>query len=177
MATGEKVSKSSRRIEAYGTIDELNAVVGMLRDALTSGKPSQAPDDLAAQLLLIQNELFDLGGELAVTNKFLDTSKQQVVGPSEIRRLEMDMDRMNESLPPLENFILPGGHIVNSTAHLARTVCRRAERRLVELAEHEDVRDEAKIYLNRLSDWLFVACRALSARLEVREVLWNQRGK
>ena len=175
LANGERVSKAALRIEAYGTLDELNAVVGLLRDHLASA----AVTDHARfdrQLAMVQNELFDLGSELATPVKALDTTRQLVVGPSEIARLEQEMDRMNETLPPLANFVLPGGHVVNSQAHLARTVCRRAERRLVQLREDEaEVRPETQIYLNRLSDWLFVLSRALSHALGVAEVLWDQR--
>lgn len=180
LASGERVAKSAPRIEAYGTVDELNSVVGMLRDLLTDTDRKnslQTNSDLIEKIAAIQNELFDLGGELSVPLKYLNIQQQQVVSLSSIERLEQQMDAMNEHLPPLENFILPGGHLANSTAHLARTVCRRAERCVVRLSEQESVRDEPRIYLNRLSDWLFVVCRELSQRLHVQEVLWNQRGK
>lgn len=181
LATGERVSKSSRRISAYGTIDELNAVTGMLRDEIIRAKKDFPSDhvelDLTVQLELIQNELFDVGGELSLPGRTDSIVSLQIVGLAEITRLESQMDSMIETLPPLMNFILPGGHPVNSVAHLARTVCRRAERCVVELSEFETVRPEVKIYLNRLSDWFFVVCREVSARLNVPEVLWHQRGK
>ena len=176
LASGATVSKSSLRIDAYGTVDELNAVVGMLRDVLMQQLHINL-SDLIAKLSTIQNELFDLGGELATPALTLDTNRQQVVTGESIQRLELEMDEINKNLPPLANFVIPGGHIANSTAHLARTVCRRAERVLVALCEKEDVRDEARIYLNRLSDWLFVVCREISRKLTIEEVLWSQRGK
>lgn len=180
LATGAKVSKAAKRICAYGTVDELNAVVGMLRDELVEVdrlRRDKIFSDLNQHLLMIQNELFDLGGELSVPVEHLDVGRQQVVTLSAIQRLEDQMDLLNEHLPPLKNFILPGGHRANSAAHLARTVCRRAEREVIALSELEEVRSEARIYLNRLSDWLFVICRELSSRLNVEEILWSQRGK
>ena len=107
----------------------------------------------------------------------LDTERQQVVSMRDVSRLESEMDAFNENLPPLENFVLPGGHLANSTAHLVRTVCRRAERAVVRMSEQDAVRDEIRIYLNRLSDWFFVLSRELSRRLGVPEVLWAQNKK
>jgi cob(I)alamin adenosyltransferase len=173
LATGERVLKSNVRIEAYGSVDELNAVVGMLRDTLDAGQFA----DIREKLAWIQNELFDVGGELSVPLDVLNTDRQQVVQMSEVARLETEIDAMNELLPPLENFVLPGGHIINSTTHLCRTVCRRAERAVVRMSEQDAVRDEVRIYLNRLSDWFFVLSRELSRRLGLKEVLWAQNRK
>lgn len=174
LATGERVLKSNVRIEAYGTVDELNATVGMLRDTIVADPRLQ---DLCEKLSKIQNELFDIGGELSVPLDVLDTERQQVVSMRDVSRLESEMDAFNENLPPLENFVLPGGHLANSTAHLVRTVCRRAERAVVRMSEQDAVRDEIRIYLNRLSDWFFVLSRELSRRLGVPEVLWAQNKK
>ncbi len=174
LATGERVLKSNVRIEAYGTVDELNATVGMLRDTIVVDPSLQ---DLCEKLSKIQNELFDIGGELSVPLDVLDTERQQVVSMRDVSRLESEMDAFNENLPPLENFVLPGGHLANSTAHLVRTVCRRAERAVVRMSEQDAVRDEIRIYLNRLSDWFFVLSRELSRRLGVPEVLWAQNKK
>lgn len=174
LATGERLSKAHIRIEAYGTVDELNSVVGMLRDSLLS---LQNFDDVLLALSKIQNELFDVGGELSVPASALNLERQQVVQAKDIQRLEDEMDAFNEHLKPLANFILPGGHIANSTAHLARTVCRRAERCVVRMADSEVVRDEVRIYLNRLSDWFFILSRELSRRLKVEEVIWAQNQK
>ena len=176
LASGAKVSKASMRIEAYGTVDELNAVIGMLRDTLVrdiSDKQMKL-SSMGSRLLLIQNELFDVGGELSTPTEQLRIDRQQVVTQVQIKRLEDEMDQANEHLEPLANFVLPGGHIANSTAHLARTVCRRAERCVVALAEQETVREDVRIYLNRLSDWLFVLCREISHELQIQEVLWKQ---
>ena len=173
LATGERVLKSNVRIEAYGNVDELNAVVGFLGDHL--GDPRFS--DIRESLLVIQNELFDVGGELSVPLDVLDTSRQQVIQPSSVERLEREMDHFNETLPPLENFVLPGGHPANSMAHMCRTVCRRAERAVVRMSEQDAVRDEVRVYLNRLSDWFFVLSREISRRLNVKEVLWAQNRK
>lgn len=177
LASGEKVTKSSPRIEAYGTVDELNAVVGMLRDILIKDivEHQERFIELNARLAIIQNELFDVGGELSMPLDHLIVERQQVVSHVHIKRLEDEMDLANTHLEPLANFILPGGHLANSTAHLARTVCRRAERCVVRLAELEPVRDEVRIYLNRLSDWFFVICREISYGLKIPEVLWQQK--
>jgi cob(I)alamin adenosyltransferase len=177
LANGEEVSKSSLRIEAYGTVDELNAHVGFFRDLLLEEPNAETFPSLIQQLKAIQNELFNVGGELSTPANSLDISRQQVVTEASTKRLETEMDFFNESLPPLANFILPGGHKANSAAHLARTVCRRAERCVVRLAESESIRREVQIYLNRLSDWFFVVGRVVSKKLEVPEVLWEQNKK
>jgi cob(I)alamin adenosyltransferase len=174
LATGERILKSNVRIEAYGNVDELNSMVGFLRDSMAS---HHRLSDLCEPLLKIQNELFDVGGELSVPLDVLDPERQQVVSMEDVARLEREMDVFNESLKPLENFVLPGGHLVNSTAHIVRTVCRRAERAVVRMSEQDAVRDEVRIYLNRLSDWLFVLSREISRRLDVPEVLWAQNKK
>ena len=176
LAGGSKVPKDSPRIDSYGTVDELNSFLGLLRDTLT-GLPGSSCSDLVAQIAKIQNEMHDLGGELSTPFDKLDVLKQQVVTPESVARLEREMDSYNEALPPLANFVLPGGHQANSLAHVCRTVCRRAERLVVALARNETVRSEPRIYLNRLSDWLFVASRVISLRLGVPEVLWHQAGK
>ena len=174
LATGERVLKSNVRIEAYGTVDELNSVVGMLRDTIAADSRTW---DLVEMLAKIQNELFDIGGELSVPLDVLDTKRQQVVTMDDVVRLEKEMDLFNEKLPALENFVIPGGHMANSTAHLVRTVCRRTERAIVRMSEQDAVRDEIRIYLNRLGDWFFVLSRELSRRLAVAEVLWAQNKK
>ncbi|RYZ59685.1 MAG: cob(I)yrinic acid a,c-diamide adenosyltransferase [Proteobacteria bacterium] len=175
LATGEKISKTALRIEAYGTVDELNSCVGLLRDHMQAD-PGLLKSWIFTSIARIQNELFDLGGELATPSSALNLAKQKVVDQGDIKQLEQEIDSCNESLPPLANFVLPGGHLCNSSAHLARTVCRRAEREVVRLrAEEKDVRVETQIYLNRLSDWLFVISRALSKELNVPEILWDQR--
>ena len=175
LANGDRVSKADARIEAYGTVDELNAVVGLLRDGVRSSALRGA-EPFDRMLFLVQNELFDLGSELATPSQVLDLSRQKVVSAAEIARLEQEIDEMNGKLAPLANFVLPGGHLTNSQAHLARTVCRRAERALVRFRESTpEVRGDTQIYLNRLSDWFFVLSRALSQAAGAPEVLWDQK--
>jgi len=173
---GKKVPKDSVRIEAYGTIDELNSFLGLLRDKLTQHDSEQF-NDIVGNLLKIQNEMHDLGGELSTPQEILEKSKQQLVDQKDIHRLESEMDSYNESLAPLSNFILPGGHELVSYAHICRTICRRTERCIVTLANTEQIRDEARIYVNRLSDWLFIVGRTIGSRLQVQEILWQQAGK
>lgn len=176
LASGELVPKDSLRIDTYGTIDELNAFLGLWRDTI-SDVDLALFSDLIAQVTQIQNEMHDLGGELATPATILDVSKQQVVSKVNIERLEREIDELLKSLPPLTNFVLPGGHRANSLAHVCRTICRRAERLIVALARIEEIRQEPCIYLNRLSDWLFVAGREISRRLNCPEVLWQQKSK
>jgi len=176
LAGGSKVAKDSLRIETYGTVDELNSFLALLRDTLNE-VDSQGFADLTTQIAQVQNEMHDLGGELSTPAEILDTSRQQVVTAAQVSRLESEMDAYNDQLPPLANFVLPGGHRANALAHVCRTVCRRAERLVVALAREEKVREEPRIYLNRLSDWLFIASREISRRLGVPEVLWRQAGK
>ena len=173
LADGTTVPKHSLRIETYGTIDELNSFLGWLRDILRDTEPLRF-HGLVVQLGLIQNEMHDLGGELATPTESLRTDRQSLVSVTSIERLESEIDNFNDSLPPLANFVLPGGHQANSAAHICRTVCRRAERLIVRLASSDRLRDEPRIYVNRLSDWLFVVSRYISQTLGVPEVLWNQ---
>lgn len=174
LASGEKIRKNAPRIEAYGTIDELNSFVGLLRDNLKENHRSVFAD-VDSMLHKIQNELFDIGGELATPAHVLDKTKQKVVQAAEIERLEAEIDQLNASLQPLVNFVLPGGVTANSLAHVARTVCRRAERLLVSLRDVDaTVRPDVLIYVNRLSDWLFVVSRIIATRLDKAEVLWSQ---
>lgn len=176
LASGEMVEKDHPLIFAYGTVDELNAFVGLLRDDLSSTH-SQTCADLCQLLLRVQNELFDVGGELATPANILDITKQQVVTQHNISRLENEIDQMNAKLSPLENFVLPGGCKANSLAHVCRTICRRAEREVIQARRSNSIRDDVMIYLNRLSDWFFVLSRELGRRFEVSETLWQQAGK
>lgn len=172
LANGDRMSKNAPRVEAYGTIDELNAFVGHLRDSIVElGNQG----DIADQLKLIQNELFDLGGELSLPDHESMGIKLHVIESHVISRLEAEIDGFNTSLKPLENFVLPGGHPVVSATHMARTVCRRCERRVIQLHQQEPLRPEVLQYLNRLSDWLFVLGRCLCQRLNVQELMWQQR--
>jgi len=159
LADGSRVSKDAPRIEAMGDIDELNSAIGVL---LTEAMP----DNLRACLANVQNDLFDLGGELSVPG-------HPILAESHVARLETALDQFNATLPALKDFILPGGSRAAGLAHVARTVCRRAERRVVSLARTEAVPDLACPYLNRLSDLLFVASRVLNRSNDVADVLWQ----
>jgi cob(I)alamin adenosyltransferase len=163
---GARLPKSHLRIEAYGTVDELNSYVGLVRDCLTE-------DATRDVLKNIQDRLFDLGSNLAVD----PSKKMQVpeIQELDIELLEQEMDKMDESLEPLKNFILPGGHTTISFCHLARTVCRRAERNVVALSLHDEVDEILVRYLNRLSDYLFMLARKIAADLKVEEVAWKGR--
>lgn len=163
---GPRVSKDAPRIEAYGTVDELNSVLGLAR-------AESPPPALDALLARVQNELFDLGAELASP----DPARQGtgVLGMRQVAELEQAIDRLETDLPPLKQFVLPGGCRGAACLHLARTVCRRAERRVVGLShtEAERVAPHLLIYLNRLSDFLFVAARWLNAQAGVADVPWQ----
>jgi cob(I)alamin adenosyltransferase len=165
---GQRVGKDSARIEAYGTVDEVNSVLGV---ALASG----LSDAIAEPLRNIQNELFHLGSDLCILED--DKAKRPVprVEERHVLALEKLMDRLSEELPPLENFILPGGSPAAAHLHVARTVCRRAERLVVALARSESVGPWTVRYLNRLSDALFVMARYENRKRGVSDVLWNSR--
>lgn len=178
LASGAKVRKHALRIEAYGTVDELNACIGMVRTELAR-EPRRTGaevvlDEMDHQLSRIQQELFNLGAELS-TGPAKEEDIKLKVEERHVDRLEKELDAWNGPLPPLQSFVLPGGGAVGSASHVARTVCRRAERRMVELAdsEGEPVRPEALRYINRLSDYLFVLGRAVAHRLDDEEVLWH----
>lgn len=166
LGTGERRKKYDLRVAAYGTVDETNAVIGLARLHL-----GDAPR-IDAMLGLIQNDLFDLGADLAVPQRDGKAERLRVL-PSQVERLERDIDMLNADLAPLNSFILPGGTAAAAHLHLARTVCRRAERTVVELAAQpgEPVGDAAIQYLNRLSDFLFVASRAANGN-GAGDVLW-----
>tara|TARA_R110002167_G_scaffold7394_3_gene35027 strand:+ start:2568 stop:3140 length:573 start_codon:yes stop_codon:yes gene_type:complete len=167
LASGEPVSKSSARVSAYGTVDELNAVIGVAR--LHSGQN----DRIDAMLGRIQNELFDLGADLSTPYEPEPKWEALRMVDSQVERIEAEIDWMNESLKPLESFILSGGAPLSAHLHLARTVCRRAEREAVRLVESgETVTPAAVRYLNRLSDHLFVAARRANAN-GAGDVLWT----
>lgn len=164
---GQRVSKGHHRIEAYGTVDELNSWVGMLRD-----QPVNA--SRADFLKQIQDLLFTVGATLATAPDKANVKKPDVV-EEDIIALENAMDEMDDLLPPLRNFVLPGGHPSVSHAHVARTVCRRTEREVIRLAEHEEVDPLVIQYLNRLSDYFFVLGRLMCLELAVPEVTWQPR--
>jgi cob(I)alamin adenosyltransferase len=165
LGDGSRVPKDSLRVEAYGTIDELNSSIGVV--LAVPGLPAQ----VARCLTVVQHELFDMGGELCIPG-------HTAITPAQIKRLEDELDAFNEKLPPLKEFILPGGGAAAAACHLARTVARRAERRVWTLARAETVSPEVPKYLNRLSDLLFVIARVLARHESGSEVLWrHERGK
>jgi cob(I)alamin adenosyltransferase len=158
LGDGSRVDKDSLRVEAFGTVDELNSAVGFVL-------ATELPDKVQTCLTRTQHELFDLGGELCMPGYTL-------VPDSYVDGLEQQLDTFNEDLPPLKDFILPGGSEAAARCHLARTVARRAERRVVSLAQNEDVNPASIRYLNRLSDLLFVISRVLARHDGGSEVLW-----
>ena len=161
LGDGSRVHKDSLRVEAYGTVDELNSTVGLV---LASEVPTAVRDCLTRA----QHELFDLGGELCMPG-------YTMIPPDYVTGLENDLDTFNEDLPPLKDFILPGGSESAARCHLARTVCRRAERRVISLSAEEEVNAESIRYLNRLSDLLFVMSRKANQATD-SDVLWKPGG-
>jgi cob(I)alamin adenosyltransferase len=162
LGDGSRVAKDSPRIQAIGAVDELNSAIGVLL-------AESVPDAVARCLHDIQHDLFDLGGELSIPGH---TS----IGEAHVARLEAELDGHNATLPPLKEFILPGGTRAAALCHVARTVCRRAERSVVALAGVEQLSPALQRYLNRLSDLLFVLCRVLNRAAGVEDVYW-QKGK
>ncbi len=175
---GQEVPKDDARIEAYGTVDELNSFVGAARVSLAEALPGapagnrEALATLGETLGRVQHELFNLGSILATLPADVGP-RQPRVTPAEVTALEVDIDFIEGELPPLRSFVLPGGCRMNTDLHVARTVCRRAERLLVSLAQSTEVDPEAVKYLNRLSDALFVWSRWASHLLGAAEVLWE----
>ena len=166
LGDGTRVAKHSLRVHVYGSVDELNSFLGLAR--VTAGKP------LSKKIGLIQNDLFDLGGDLCIPVEEREEDKE--IPPlrmidTQVHRLENEIDKMNSNLEPLKSFILPGGNLVAAQLHLCRTICRRTERLCVELASIELINSNAVKYLNRLSDWLFVASRVCNDKGK-SDILW-----
>lgn len=172
---GIRVPKESARLEAYGTIDELNSIVGIVRTYMPAYKRRLGKDYgwYSESLRRIQNELFDVGSELA-TPPAAEYEGMHRVGAAETGKLEQEMDRMQKELEPLKSFTLPGGGVLNAFLHQARTVCRRAERVCWSLKRVEPISDGLVIYVNRLSDHLFVQSRWIARRLKEPEFLWDR---
>ncbi|MFQ5643732.1 MAG: cob(I)yrinic acid a,c-diamide adenosyltransferase [Thiogranum sp.] len=160
LGDGSRTDKDSPRIEACGAVDELNSVIGLL----SSHKPRP---DIAGELVEIAHDLFDIGGELSMPGHSMVTDRQ-------VERLERCLDSLNADLEPLREFVLPGGSEAAAVCHLARTVCRRAERRVVSLAREDAVNSASLRYLNRLSDLLFVMARTLNHSAGGQDVLWQR---
>lgn len=161
---GARVNKDDLRIEAYGTIDELNATLAMLIECIDQ-------NDLKASIIAIQSSLFDMGSYLAADPS--GDFKMPGVDAEDCNTLEKLIDQYNKDLKPLTNFVLPGGSEGNARAHLARTICRRAERRVVSLQKVSEVKEEIVIYLNRLSDLLFIISRWIAQEKGTSEILWT----
>lgn len=162
LADGNRIAKNAQRVEAMGTADELNCHIGLLIETLSP------EDELTDTLRRIQHHLFDLGGEFAIPGSV-------VISADHIRWLEDTLDHYNAPLPPLKNFILPGGSAAAAQCHLARAVCRRAERVVVALGHEDSINTASRQYLNRLSDLLFVLARVLARRDGAEEILWEQK--
>jgi cob(I)alamin adenosyltransferase len=173
LAGGQRVGKDSPRLEAYGTVDELNAFVGAARATLAASEEDEPRlQELTPILLRVQHELFNLGSILATLPEDVH-AKQARITRAEVGQLEVEIDRMNEDLAPLKSFVLPGGSRLNAELHICRTVCRRAERAAVALTRVEEVPPEAVRYLNRLSDAFFVWSRWVSHVTATPETLWE----
>ncbi len=163
---GKRLPKSHMKIDAYGTVDELNAYIGLLRDLIEH-------DETVALLIEIQDRLFTLGAHLATVPEKKEKLNLPGIFTSDVEKLEQAIDQMNEALPPMRAFVLPGGHPTVSHCHIARCICRRAERKTVALNLEEPVDDIILTYLNRLSDYLFVLSRKLSHDLNAKEIEWQ----
>jgi len=164
---GPRVRKDDLRVAAYGDVDELNSALGVAREELLQ----QA--DLLARIDALQSELFTLGAELATPDADQAPKEVPRIGPEHVARLEQEIDRLTGELPEMKNFILPGGSRAGAALHFCRTVCRRAERKAVSLADGSPVSPQALAYINRLSDLLFVMARAANLRAGGREIPWK----
>ncbi|HEY8945054.1 MAG TPA: cob(I)yrinic acid a,c-diamide adenosyltransferase [Polyangiaceae bacterium] len=167
---GARVSKNSDAVEAFGTVDELNAVLGVARSSITE-------EGVGALLSRIQDDLFCLGAELACVPGHEDRLSSRRLTDEDVGTLEASIDRHEAELPPLKNFILPGGSAGGAALHHARTVCRRAERRITTAAQSRTLRPLLSIYLNRLGDLLFVLARRVNQLDDCPDVLWNAGGR
>jgi len=170
---GARVAKDSARIDAYGTVDELNAAIGVVRAVNGSTPRAAKARELDDVLRRLQNELFDLGGELATPADAFQPGMFRV-GPGEVKALEETLDRCQKDLAPLKSFVLPGGGPVSAFLHVARTVCRRAERDVLQLMRQEEIGEWPLAYLNRLSDLLFVLSRWVGRHRGEKEFLWER---
>lgn len=167
---GERVSKDARRVNAYGTVDEANAVLGLARAHLED-------EALGSELAKLQNALFDLGADLATPHGSRYRENITPIDEDDVAHVEGLIDRLEEELAPLQNFILPGGHPAAAALHMARGVTRRAERNVVELMHEAEVNAQVGIYLNRLSDLLFVMARVVNAGADISETEWHVKGR
>lgn len=169
---GERVWKDSLRIDSYGTVDELNSSIGLVNAFLNDLSVHWDKSELTNFLLTIQNELFDIGSQLANNDKKIKSTLPQITA-GQIQHLEKMIDKTEQILPPLKQFILPGGHILSALLHQARSICRRAERICVTLSRQEKIDEIIVIYLNRLSDTLFVLARWANHLTQTEEIRWT----
>ena len=160
---GVRVSKSNLRIRAYGNVDEINASVGLILS-------NKIDDDIREILIKIQNDLFVTGADLS--NPDLSNKKNRVTSEM-VENLEKKIDTLENDLPPISNFILPGGHVIASEIHITRTITRRAETEVIALDQNEKINEECKKYLNRLSDLLFVLARTVNKRNGIEDIIWR----
>ena len=163
---GNRIKKYDARLEAYGTVDELNACIGVVRSY-------DMPEEIKKLLIQIQNKLFNIGSRLASDEKGEAYTANLIIKNEDILLLENAMDTCEEDLPGITNFILPGGELSVAQCHMARTICRRAERRILEFSEQKQVQPEIVKYMNRLSDYFFVLARKLSHLKDVEESQWE----
>ena len=169
LGNGERIAKSSKRVSAYGSVDELNSFIGLARSFIESDKLKELDKILAT----IQNDLFDLGADLCIPDKDKNADSLKIV-KSYVKNLEKEIDKLNSQLEPLRSFILPGGTKVSAYIHIARTIARRCEREMIELRQIEEaeISKEAVQYINRLSDFLFVAARYVNLKSDFDDILW-----
>ena len=169
LGNGERIAKSSKRVSAYGSVDELNSFIGLARSFIESDKLKELDKILAT----IQNDLFDLGADLCIPDKDKNADSLKIV-KSYVKNLEKEIDKLNSQLEPLRSFILPGGTKVSAYVHIARTIARRCEREMIELRQIElaEISKEAVQYINRLSDFLFVAARYVNLKSDFDDILW-----
>ena len=166
LGDGSRISKTAPRVEAMGSVDELNSIVGLVVEELIESRQPELAQ-ISNFLRKLQHRVFDLGGEISIPGF-------EIISADHVSAIENHLDEMNERLDPLENFILPGGSRLIANCHMARSICRRAERNIVALAIDEEINKNAMKFLNRLSDYLFVLARTCARLTEVDEVLWQK---
>ncbi len=163
---GETVSKNDPRVMAYGALDELNSQIGLIR-------AYKLPAQIDSSLQQRQNEIFNLSAEIAASGIKVADNLNDRIGTAQIDLLEQEMDQWTQQLPELKRFILPGGNLPAATAHIARTVCRRAEREIITIGNKENISQMILVYINRLSDWLFTLARLLNFQAEIEDTFWE----
>lgn len=168
LANGKRISKSNELVDIYGTIDELNSHIGLVREVLLSEKFTDE-NNFVSLLEKVQNDLFSLGSEVS------GSLNHKVITNESVRFLEKEIDLLSQGLPSLKNFILPGGSIASAKLHICRTICRRCERNIINASTRHKFRRELVCYFNRLSDWLFTASRYITQKKTSDEILWNNK--